>query len=152
MVSKSLLRLSVFLLLLVAGCGGSQGAASGTIVIAHRGASGYLPESTLPAYVLAYESGADYLEMDLVMSRDGVPVVFHDLVLEDSTDVAERFPGHGRADGHWYVSDLTVDEFRQLNVFERFEGRFPKGAKGYSIPTFEAVLQLIEELNSLRLS
>ena len=45
-----------------------------------------------------------------------------------------------------------VDELRQLNVFERFEGRFPKGAKGYSIPTFEAVLQLIEELNSLRLS
>src|SRR5690554_839108 len=129
MVSKSLLRLSVFLLLLVAGCGGSQGAASGTVVIAHRGASGYLPESTLPAYVLAYESGADYLEMDLVMSRDGVPVVFHDLVLEDSTDVAERFPGHGRADGHWYVSDLTVDELRQLMCLSVSREGFPRARR-----------------------
>src|SRR5690554_1728259 len=151
MVSKTFLRLSVFLLLLIAGCGGSQGAgeeASGTVVIAHRGASGYLPESTLPAYVLAYQSGADYLEVDLVMSRDGVPIVFHDLVLDGTTDVAEMFPGSARADGRWYVADFSVEELRQSNVFERFEGRFPKGAKGYSIPTFEAVLQLIEELNS----
>src|SRR5690554_5894402 len=140
------------MLLFLYGCSDSQGAdkpVADALVIAHRGASGYLPESTLPAYVLAYESGADYLEMDLVMSRDGIPVVFHDLVLDDTTDVAERFPGHVRADGRWYVSDFTVAELRQLNVFERFEGRFPKNVKGYSIPTFEAVLQLVQELNNL---
>lgn len=60
-------------------------------------------------------------------------------MLDGTTDVAEIFRAP-RAEERWYVSDFWVEELRQLNVFERFEGRFPKGAKGYSIPTFEAVL------------
>ena len=63
------------------------------IVIAHRGASGYLPEHTIAAKVLAHAQGADYLEQDVVLSRDNVPIVFHDLTLEEITDVGERFPG-----------------------------------------------------------
>ena len=72
------------------------------LVIAHRGASGYLPEHTLVAKALAFGQGADYLEQDVVATRDDELIVFHDLTLEDTTDVAQRFPGRQRADGHYY--------------------------------------------------
>jgi len=89
------------------------------IVIAHRGASGYLPEHTLVAKAYAHALGCDYLEQDVVMTRDDVPVVFHDLVLEEVTDVAQRFPARRRADGHWYVIDFDFDELQTLGVRER---------------------------------
>lgn len=57
------------------------------VVIAHRGASGYLPEHTLPAKAMAYAMGADYLEQDIVLSKDNVPIVIHDIHLETVTDV-----------------------------------------------------------------
>ena len=62
------------------------------IVIAHRGASGYLPEHTLAAKALAHEMGADYLEQDVVASRDDQLMVMHDIYLDRVTNVAERFP------------------------------------------------------------
>jgi len=69
------------------------------LVIAHRGASGYLPEHTLPAYTMAYAQGADFLEPDLVMTADGVLVIRHDVILETTTDIATGFPARARADG-----------------------------------------------------
>lgn len=66
-------------------------AAADKLVIAHRGASGYLPEHTLPAKAMAYAQGADYLEQDLVMTKDDRLVVLHDHYLDRVTDVAERF-------------------------------------------------------------
>ncbi len=89
------------------------------IVIAHRGASGYLPEHTFAAKAYAHALGADYLEQDVVLTRDDVPVVFHDLVLEEVTDVANVFPGRKRDDGHWYVIDLDYAELSQLSVHDR---------------------------------
>ena len=89
------------------------------IVIAHRGASGYLPEHTLVAKAYAHAAGADYLEQDVVLTRDDIPVVFHDLVLEEVTNVAERFADRRRADGHWYVIDLDFAELQTLQVHER---------------------------------
>ena len=89
------------------------------IVIAHRGASGYLPEHTLVAKAYAHALGADYLEQDVVLTRDDLPVVFHDLVLEEVTDVAQRFPDRCRADGHWYVIDFDYAELGRLSVRER---------------------------------
>ena len=68
------------------------------IVIAHRGASGYLPEHTLPAKALAHGQGADALEQDVVMTKDGVPVVLHDTTLDAVSDVAVKFPGRARAE------------------------------------------------------
>lgn len=62
------------------------------VVIAHRGASGYLPEHSLPAKAMAYAQGADYLEQDLVMTKDNELVVLHDHYLDRVTDVADRFP------------------------------------------------------------
>ena len=78
------------------------------IVIAHRGASGYLPEHTLPAKALAYAQGADFLEQDIVLSKDDVPVVLHDTQIDTVTDVATRFPDRKRPDGRYYALDFTL--------------------------------------------
>lgn len=131
------------------------------VVIAHRGASGYLPEHTLEAKVLAHAMGADYLEQDLVMTKDGELVVLHDLYLDRVSDVAKRFPGRAREDGRHYVIDFTLDEIRQLNITERrkhdqlsdpslaFPGRFALNQSRFSVNTFAEELALIAELNRL---
>ena len=89
------------------------------VVIAHRGASGYLPEHTFPAKALACKMRADYLEQDVVATRDDELVVLHDIHLDRVTDVAERFPNRNRVDGRFYVRDFTLDEIRLLAVHER---------------------------------
>ncbi len=126
------------------------------IVIAHRGASGYLPEHTLAAKAYAHAVGADYLEQDVVLTRDDVPVVFHDLVLEEVTDVARRFPNRRRADGHWYVIDLDFNELQTLDVHERvvpatqapvYPGRFHERL-GLRIRSLAEELSFIRGLNA----
>lgn len=126
------------------------------IVIAHRGASGYLPEHTLAAKALAYGMGADYLEQDLVLSKDGVPVVLHDIHLDTVTNVAALFPDRKREDGRFYALDFTVSEIKQLSVTERrqaqhgqavFANRFPVGDTALKVPTFEEELVLIAGMN-----
>jgi glycerophosphoryl diester phosphodiesterase len=126
------------------------------LVIAHRGASGYLPEHTLPAKALAYGQGADYLEQDVVASRDGELLVFHDLYLDALTDVAERFPGRARPDGRHYCIDFDLAEIRTLRVRERrnpatgeprFPGRFPIGAGAFGIVTLAEELAFVQGLN-----
>jgi glycerophosphoryl diester phosphodiesterase len=89
------------------------------VIIAHRGASGYLPEHTLPAKALAYTMGADYLEQDVVATHDDELVVLHDIHLDRVTDVATRFAARARPDGRYYVRDFTLDEIKQLIVHER---------------------------------
>ena len=69
------------------------------IVIAHRGASGYLPEHTMEAKAMAYAMHPDFIEQDLVLSKDNIPIVIHDIRLNDVTDVAQKFPDRKRADG-----------------------------------------------------
>jgi glycerophosphoryl diester phosphodiesterase len=127
------------------------------IVIAHRGASGYLPEHTLPAIAMAHAQGADYLEQDVVLSKDGVPIVLHDIHIDTVTDVAKRFPGRKREDGRFYALDFTVAELKQLAASERFDPRtgaavfakrFPVGKGSFQIPTLEEELQLIQGLNT----
>jgi len=126
------------------------------IVIAHRGASGYLPEHTLEAKALAYGLRADYLEQDVVATRDAKLVVLHDLHLDDVTDVAERFPGRHREDGRHYALDFDLIELRQLAVSERrragtrlprFPTRFPAETAIFRIATLEEELALIAGLN-----
>lgn len=91
------------------------------IVIAHRGASGYLPEHTLESKALAFAMNADYLEQDLVMTKDNHLVVIHDHFLDGLTDIAQKFPDRKRKDGHYYVMDFTLDEIQQLNMTEGFK-------------------------------
>ena len=121
--------------------------ADGVVVIAHRGASGYLPEHTLPAYAMAYAMGADYVEPDLVLTKDGVFICMHDIHLEDTTDVEEKFPQRKAADGHWCPADFTLEEVRTLSAHERLKNRFPKDAAHFAVPTFEEMIQLVQGLN-----
>jgi glycerophosphoryl diester phosphodiesterase len=125
-------------------------------VIAHRGASGHLPEHTLEAVAMAHALGADYIEQDVVLSRDNVPVVLHDVHLDTVTDVATRFPERRRADGRWYALDFDLAELKQLRVTERFHAktgkqvfpkRFPIWQSQFQIPTLEEELELIAGLN-----
>jgi glycerophosphoryl diester phosphodiesterase len=130
--------------------------AAAPVVIAHRGASGYLPEHTLEAKALAHAQGADFLEQDLVLSQDNVPVVLHDVHIDTVTDVAARFPNRKRDDGRYYALDFTVAELKQLRVTERinpktgqavYPGRFPAGKASFQIPTLEEELEFIAGLN-----
>ncbi len=129
------------------------------IVIAHRGASGYLPEHTIAAKAMAYAMGVDYIEQDVVMTRDGQLVVLHDHFLDRVTDVQEKFPDRKRKDGRYYVIDFTLDEVRTLDVSERyridddgvktavFKDRFPLGKSRFKVHTFAEEIELIQGLN-----
>lgn len=126
------------------------------IVIAHRGASGYLPEHTLAAYELAARQGADYLEPDVVPTRDGVLVVRHENDISGTTDVAEHPELADRrttkvVDGReitgWFTEDLTLAEIRTLRARERLphlRGTTHDGR--YDVATLDDVLALRERL------
>jgi glycerophosphoryl diester phosphodiesterase len=148
--------MSRFLALLLLSLGGLAAAEPRPLIIAHRGASGYLPEHTLAAKALAYGQGADFLEQDVVLSKDGVPVIFHDTHIDTTTDVAKKFPGRQRADGRFYALDFSVAELKQLNVTERFNPktgkaafpkRFPVGVASFQVVTLEEEIQFIQALN-----
>jgi glycerophosphoryl diester phosphodiesterase len=121
------------------------------ILIAHRGASGYAPEHTFEAYRLAIEQGADFVEQDLQVTKDGALVCLHDLTLERTTNVEEVFPDRFRADvsedqlpgsqptKHWYVADFTLAELKQLDAGSWFNPKF-KGAK---VPSFQEAIDLV---------
>ncbi|WP_104721262.1 glycerophosphodiester phosphodiesterase [Helicobacter mesocricetorum] len=130
------------------------------LIIAHRGASGYLPEHTLEAKVLAYALNANYIEQDLAMSKDDHLIVIHDLYLDKVSDVKEKFPNRARKDGHYYVIDFTLDELRKLRMSEAFSWknqqrnpiypqRFPVGKSYFTLHTFEEEIELIEGLNQI---
>ncbi|WCL52752.1 glycerophosphodiester phosphodiesterase family protein [Gimibacter soli] len=117
------------------------------IIIAHRGASGYLPEHTLAAYDLAIEQGADYIEPDLVMTKDGHLVVRHDPWLSDSTDVADHpeFADRKRViQGmeDWWSIDFTLAELRTLKARQVRPARGTEADGQYDIPTFDEVIAL----------
>lgn len=120
-------------------------AADKPLVLAHRGASGHLPEHTLAAYTLAWSMGADYLEPDVVLTRDGVAICAHDVNMERVTDVGERFPDRVRDDGRWYWIDFTIDEVRTLRVTYKGSAEQTGGA----VPTFEEFLTLVDRLNAI---
>ena len=126
------------------------------VIIAHRGASGHLPEHTLPAKALAYAMGADYLEQDLVATRDDELIVLHDIHLDRVTDVAERYPDRARGDGRFYARDFDLDEILTLSVHERVDGAgqqvFPErqalGGPDFRVHSFDRELELVAELRS----
>ena len=125
-------------------------------VVAHRGASGYLPEHTLASKVMAHAMQADYIEQDVVLSKDDVPIVIHDILLDDVTNVLEKFPNRKREDGRYYVIDFTFKEIKTLAVTERFDSetglqiypnRFPKGTSSFRLHSLQDEIELIQGLN-----
>ncbi len=173
--SNPCFQFSALVLVCALALGAAPLMASDPIVIAHRGASGYLPEHTLAAKVLAHAQGADYIEQDVVMTRDDQLVVLHDLKLDRVTDVARVFQDRHRADGRYYVVDFTLAELRTLRVtsgfrptgpaepaeesredvlaevaeevVEEYPGRFPLWQSRFGIHTLAEEIELIQGLN-----
>jgi len=139
------MRLAVVLTALAATAMASP---SRPFLVAHRGASGYAPEHTIAAYTLAMEQGADYVEQDLTLTRDGVLVCLHDDTLERTTDVEARFPDRavvengpdGQPAKRWYANDFTLAELKTLDAGSWFDARFA----GARIPTLEEAIALVK--------
>lgn len=166
-LAHTLATLAVAPLLALAGCSSLAGSASGgaagqwvypslghktPIVIGHRGASGALPEHTIESYLRALNDGADCIEPDLVLSKDGVLVVRHDTYLSSTTDIASKpefakrkrrstDPEYAGRDD-WWVSDFTLAELKTLRAVQSFPGRTKVFDGLYKIPTFDEVLDL----------
>jgi glycerophosphoryl diester phosphodiesterase len=124
-------------------------------VVAHRGASGYLPEHTLPAYALAVEQGADVIEPDLVMSSDGVLYARHDLFLSRSTDIAARAEFAGRARERngvrdWWVGDFDAAELDALRAIQPWPQRDHGDDGRHALPRFEAILDFAQGVATAR--
>ena len=149
-------HLFVFLLLFISTYSCNSIPPKETIVIAHRGASGYLPEHTLESYSLAYGQGANFIEADVVLTKDDKAVILHDIYLESTTNIKDVFPKRKRSDGHFYAIDFTLAEIKNLRAGERknnkshkqvFPKRFPASVRIFTVPTLVEFLELIKGLN-----
>jgi len=125
------------------------------LIIAHRGASGVLPEHTMAAYTRAIEMGADYIEPDLVITKDGHLVARHDRYLSGSTNVSDlpQFANRRRADPHhtgtdWFIEDFTFAEVKTLKARQPRQGRSKAYDDLYDIPSFEDILELVAAHNT----
>jgi glycerophosphoryl diester phosphodiesterase len=123
------------------------------IIIGHRGASGYRPEHTLEGYRLAALMGADFIEPDLVSTKDGVLLARHENEIGGTTDVAGRFPDRRRTktvDGQsitgWFTEDFTLAEIKTLRAKERLASRSHEYDGRFAVPTFDEVLDLARQL------
>ncbi|CAN7665805.1 MULTISPECIES: glycerophosphodiester phosphodiesterase [unclassified Variovorax] len=121
------------------------------LVVAHRGASGLLPEETLEAYARAIELGADMIEMDLVSTKDGVLITRHDPNLAISTDVAKRpefaarkktIQVDGETQTGWFSNDFTLAEIKRLGAISTDAERPQQFNGQYKVPTFQEVIDL----------
>ncbi len=128
-----------------------DGTSSTLIVIAHRGASGHRPEHTLEAYDLAIDMGADFVEPDLVATKDGVLVARHENEIGETTDVADRFPERrttksidGRQVTGWFTEDFTLAELKTLRARERLPFRSHAYDGQFAVPTLDEVLVLLD--------
>lgn len=126
------------------GVSGAPGAVPRKQVVAHRGASAYAPEHTLAAYRLAIEQGADYVEQDLAVTRDGALVCLHDDALDRTTNVEDVFPGRSTLDPltgrqQWLAVDFTLAEIRRLDAGSWFHPRFA----GERVPTWEEAVATV---------
>ena len=125
----------------------SPDAASRKQVVAHRGASAYAPEHTIASYRLALEQGADYVEQDLAVTKDGVLICLHDPTLERTTNVEELFPERssivtweGKTVRGWLANDFTLEEIKRLDAGSWFDRKFA----GERIPSFQEAIDLVK--------
>jgi glycerophosphoryl diester phosphodiesterase len=114
------------------------------LLVAHRGASAYAPEHTLAAYRLALEQGADYVEQDLAVTRDGVLICLHDESLERTTNVEELFPDRSTVDAatgrrQWLALDFTLAEIKRLDA----GGWFGSAFAGEQVPTWDEAVAAV---------
>lgn len=144
-------RALIALILLIAACSSDTGDApppadpDAPILIAHRGASAYAPEHSAEAYELAIEQGADYIEPDLQITKDGVLIALHDLTLTRTTNVRNIFPARsqrergGELRDVWDANDYTLEEIQQLDAGSWFGDAFA----GTKVLTLSEVIELV---------
>jgi glycerophosphoryl diester phosphodiesterase len=132
------------------------------VIIGHRGASGYVPEHTLASYFLAIQQGADFVEPDLVSTRDGVLVARHENEIGGTTDVAAHpeFADRrtikvidGIAIEGWFTEDFTLAELKTLRARERIAGLRPANTRfdgQFEIPSFDEILDLVHGADIVR--
>jgi glycerophosphoryl diester phosphodiesterase len=130
------------------------------IIIAHRGLSGEWPEHTLAGYQAAIDAGADYIEPDLVLTKDSVLVARHENEISETTDVASRSEFAERKaiktiDGQkmtgWFTEDFTLAELKTLRAKERLPLLRSKAKDGqFEVPTFDEILALLAKVNAAR--
>lgn len=130
----------------IVSCLGISEAQSSKRNVAHRGASAYAPEHTLAAYRLALEQGADFVEQDLAVTKDGVLICLHDPTLERTTNVEQLFPTRsttvtweGKTATSWLANDFTLAEIKTLDAGSWFNPKFASE----KIPTFDEAVALI---------
>ncbi|MEP7304935.1 MAG: glycerophosphodiester phosphodiesterase [Acidobacteriota bacterium] len=123
------------------------------LIIGHRGASGHRPEHTMASYRLAAEMGADFIEPDLVATRDGVLIARHENEIGGTTDVATKFPSRRatkRIDGTdvtgWFAEDFTLREIKTLRANERLPFRSHAYDGQFEVPTFVEIIELAQQL------
>lgn len=155
MIILNRLKLILYLILL-SSCVMAQHKTQQKLVIAHRGASGYIPEHTMESKSMAFAMGADFIEQDIVLTRDNIPIVIHDIYLDEVTNVSEIFPKRSREDGRFYLIDFNLEEIMELSVNERinlstrkpvYPERFPIGQLNFKLHTLQQEIELIQGLN-----
>ncbi len=141
---------------------GTSSVTSRPLVIGHRGACGYVPEHTLTSYFIAMQAGVDFVEPDLVMSRDGVLIARHENEISATTDVAAhpQFAGRrttrtidGVTQTGWFTEDFTLAELKTLRARERIPQVRPANARfdgQFEIPTLDEILELIRAVHQQR--
>jgi glycerophosphoryl diester phosphodiesterase len=141
---------------LITACGGNDDGNFATLngkaplVIGHRGAAGFLPEHTIEGYTLAINQGADFIEPDLVMTKDGVLIARHEPMLDGTTDVATKFSASRKAtrmlDGvsttAYFANDFTLAEIKTLGAIQARSGRPTQYDGLYKVPTLDEVIAL----------
>ncbi len=127
------------------------------IIIAHRGASGYRPEHTIEGYQLAIEMGADFIEPDLVSTKDGVLIARHEVNITDTTNISDRseFASRyttkiidGKQETGWFADDFTLAEIKTLKAVQRLEFRDQSFNGLFEIPTFQDIIDLVKQVET----
>ena len=159
MLNRTLICLAATVL--IAACGGDGDVRYATLngkaplVIGHRGSAGSLPEHTLEGYKLAIDQGADYIEPDLVMTKDGQLIARHEPMLDSTTDVAAKFPASRKStrlvDGvsttAYFANDFTLAEIKTLGAVQAGAAR-PQQFNGlYKVPTLDEIITLAKAAN-----
>jgi len=148
------LKVAGIAMLLLGGAVATMSAAVSTpIIIGHRGAPGHRPEHTLAGYRLAAEMGADYIEPDLVSTKDGVLIARHENEIAGTTDAATKFPDRkrtktieGMSITGWFSEDFTLAEIKTLRARERLAFRSHGWDGQFEVPTFDEVIELAQQL------
>jgi len=147
LVSRAIALVSAVTLSAVAG------SATSPLIIGHRGASGHRPEHTFASYQLAAEMGADFIEPDLVSTKDGVLIARHENEIGGTTDIAIKFPDRQHTktiDGvevtGWFSEDFTLAEIKTLRAKERLPFRSHEYDGQFAVPTFDEVIELAQRL------